>query len=53
MLKYNILIRLIIIFSITFLYSDLLFADWQNTLEDHFDIVSTFDDLDDWKGTSN
>lgn len=26
-------------------------TDWQNTLSDHFDIVSTFDDLDDWKGS--
>ena len=26
-------------------------ADWQDTLELNFDIVETFDQLDDWKGT--
>ena len=34
-----------------FLFPGMVSADWQETLEQHFDIVSTFDELQPWHGT--
>jgi len=40
----------VLLVSIYFVNSGTARSDWQTTLEQHFDIVSTFDELDDWVG---
>lgn len=46
----KLLLTLLFTIAISFSYAE---ADWQTKLEENFDIVETFDQLQDWTGTGN